>query len=63
VKAKKPLVQSNQFIMPNGHEATTGTGDTAYPWLIEGLFFYAAFAYVYFLCSRGLLNGLASGTN
>jgi ribonucleoside-diphosphate reductase beta chain len=27
------------------------------------LFFYGAFAYVYFLRSRGLLNGLASGTN
>jgi ribonucleoside-diphosphate reductase beta chain len=30
---------------------------------IEGLFFYGAFAYVYFLRSRGFLNGLASGTN
>jgi ribonucleoside-diphosphate reductase beta chain len=30
---------------------------------VEGLFFYGAFAYVYFLRSRGLLNGLASGTN
>lgn len=30
---------------------------------IEGLFFFAAFAYVYFLRSRGLLDGLASGTN
>lgn len=30
---------------------------------IEGLFFYGAFAYVYFLRSRGLLLGLASGTN
>ncbi len=30
---------------------------------IEGLFFYAAFAYVYFLRSRGLLHGLAAGTN
>jgi ribonucleoside-diphosphate reductase beta chain len=30
---------------------------------VEGLFFYAAFAYVYFLRSRGLLNGLATGTN
>ena len=30
---------------------------------IEGLFFYAAFAYVYFLRSKGLLDGLASGTN
>lgn len=31
--------------------------------VIEGLFFYGAFAYVDFLRSRGLLNGLASGTN
>ena len=30
---------------------------------IEGLFFFAAFAYVYFLRSKGLLNGLADGTN
>lgn len=30
---------------------------------IEGLFFFGAFAYVYFLRSRGLLHGLASGTN
>lgn len=30
---------------------------------IEGLFFYAAFAYVYFMRSKGLLSGLASGTN
>ena len=30
---------------------------------IEGLFFYGAFAYAYFLRPRGLLNGLASGTN
>ena len=29
----------------------------------EGLFFFAAFAYVYFLRSRGLLHGLAAGTN
>ncbi|MDH2427134.1 ribonucleotide-diphosphate reductase subunit beta [Sphaerisporangium sp. TRM90804] len=30
---------------------------------IEGLFFYGAFAYVYWLRSRGLLGGLATGTN
>lgn len=30
---------------------------------IEGLFFFGAFAYVYFLRSKGLLDGLASGTN
>jgi ribonucleoside-diphosphate reductase beta chain len=30
---------------------------------IEGLFFFGAFAYVYYLRSKGLLDGLASGTN
>ncbi len=30
---------------------------------VEGLFFMGAFAYVYFLRSKGLLQGLASGTN
>ena len=30
---------------------------------IEGLFFFGAFAYVYYLRSRGLLPGLATGTN
>jgi ribonucleoside-diphosphate reductase beta chain len=30
---------------------------------IEGLFFFGAFAYVYFLRSRGLLHGLAAGTS
>lgn len=30
---------------------------------IEGLFFFGAFAYVYFLRSKGLLHGLATGTN
>jgi ribonucleoside-diphosphate reductase beta chain len=30
---------------------------------IEGLFFFGAFSYVYFLRSRGLLHGLAAGTN
>jgi len=34
-----------------------------YALCVEGLFFFAAFAYVYFLRSKGLLNGLASGTN
>src|SRR5688572_14410623 len=29
---------------------------------IEGLFLFAAFAYVYFLLSKGLLHGLAAGT-
>jgi ribonucleoside-diphosphate reductase beta chain len=30
---------------------------------IEGLFFYGAFAYVYYLRDKGLLSGLADGTN
>jgi ribonucleoside-diphosphate reductase beta chain len=30
---------------------------------IEGLFFFGAFAYVYFLRAKGLLHGLAGGTN
>ncbi|HVY41282.1 MAG TPA: ribonucleotide-diphosphate reductase subunit beta [Polyangia bacterium] len=30
---------------------------------VEGLFFFGAFAYVYFLRSRGLLHGLTAGTN
>lgn len=34
-----------------------------YACAIEGLFFFAAFAYVYYLRSKGLLNGLATGTN
>jgi ribonucleoside-diphosphate reductase beta chain len=36
---------------------------TCFASCIEGLFFFGAFAYVYFLSSRGLLPGLASGTN
>jgi ribonucleoside-diphosphate reductase beta chain len=36
---------------------------TCFASCIEGLFFFGAFAYVYFLRSRGLLPGLASGTN
>jgi len=34
-----------------------------YATCIEGLFFFAAFAYVYYLRSKGMLNGLATGTN
>lgn len=30
---------------------------------VEGLFFFGAFAYVYYLRSQGLFNGLATGTN
>jgi ribonucleoside-diphosphate reductase beta chain len=36
---------------------------TAFAACIEGLFFFGAFAYVYFLRSRGLLPGLAAGTS
>ena len=35
----------------------------AFAAVIEGLFFFGAFAYVYYLRSRGLLHGLGSGTN
>jgi ribonucleoside-diphosphate reductase beta chain len=35
---------------------------TCFAACIEGLFFFGAFAYVYFLRSRGLLPGLAAGT-
>ncbi len=35
---------------------------TCFASCIEGLFFFGAFAYVYFLRSRGLLPGLAAGT-
>ena len=36
---------------------------TCFAACLEGLFFFAAFAYVYFLRSKGLFQGLASGTN
>jgi ribonucleoside-diphosphate reductase beta chain len=36
---------------------------TCFAACIEGLFFFGAFAYVYYLRSRGLLPGLAAGTN
>ena len=36
---------------------------TCFAACIEGLFFFGAFAYVYFLRSRGLLPGLAAGTS
>jgi ribonucleoside-diphosphate reductase beta chain len=36
---------------------------TCFASCIEGLFFFGAFAYIYFLRSRGLLHGLAAGTN
>lgn len=35
----------------------------AFATAVEGMFFFAAFAYVYYLRDRGLLHGLASGTN
>lgn len=36
---------------------------TCFATCIEGLFFFGAFAYVYYLRSKGMLDGLASGTN
>jgi ribonucleoside-diphosphate reductase beta chain len=52
-------------------ESTTNDADkrrfllnlTCFASCIEGLFFFGAFAYVYFLRSRGLLPGLAAGTS
>jgi ribonucleoside-diphosphate reductase beta chain len=35
----------------------------AFACAVEGMFFFAAFAYVYYLRDRGLLHGLGSGTN
>jgi ribonucleoside-diphosphate reductase beta chain len=35
----------------------------AFATCVEGLFFFGAFAYVYYLRDKGLLHGLASGTN
>ena len=35
----------------------------AFAGCVEGMFFFAAFAYVYWFRSRGYLHGLASGTN
>lgn len=35
----------------------------AFACAVEGMFFFAAFAYVYYLRDRGVLHGLASGTN
>ena len=36
---------------------------TVFPGMDEGLFFFGAFAYVYYLRDKGLLPGLADGTN
>lgn len=36
---------------------------TTFATAVEGLFFMGAFAYVYYLRNKGLLHGLASGTN
>lgn len=35
----------------------------AFACAIEGMFFFAAFAYVYYMRDRGLLHGLGAGTN
>jgi ribonucleoside-diphosphate reductase beta chain len=55
----------------NGIDSLQGPGDRkmfllnliCFAACIEGMFFFAAFAYVYFLRSKGLLHGLAAGTN
>ena len=52
-RARKPDEHRRQFLL----------NLICFAGCIEGLFFFAAFAYVYFLRSSGLLNGLAAGTN
>lgn len=45
------------------HRRTFALNLVCFAACIEGLFFFAAFAYVYFLRSKGILQGLAAGTN
>lgn len=56
-------VQSLQRIESDAQRRQFLLNLTCFAACIEGLFFFAAFAYVYFLRSRGLLPGLAAGTN
>ena len=56
-------VQSLQRIESDADRRRFLLNLTCFAACIEGLFFFAAFAYVYFLRSRGLLPGLAAGTN
>lgn len=56
-------VQSLERIETEEHRRDFLLNVICFAAVIEGMFFFAAFAYVYFLRSKGLLNGLASGTN
>ena len=56
-------VQDLQLLDTRGQKRAFLLNLVCFACCIEGLFFFAAFAYVWFLRSRGLLPGLASGTN
>jgi ribonucleoside-diphosphate reductase beta chain len=56
-------VFSLERIQSEDHKRAFLMNLTCFAACIEGLFFFGAFAYVYFLRSRGLLPGLAAGTN
>ena len=56
-------VQDLQRLETREHRRTFLLNLICFACCIEGLFFFAAFAYVWFLRSRGLLPGLAAGTN
>lgn len=56
-------VFSLQRIASDGDKRRFLLNLTCFASCIEGLFFFGAFAYVYFLRSRGMLPGLAAGTN
>ncbi len=56
-------IQSLQKLETKAHRRQFLLNLICFAGCIEGLFFFAAFAYVYFLRSRGLLHGLAGGTN
>ncbi|AXK73486.1 ribonucleoside-diphosphate reductase [Lysobacter sp. TY2-98] len=56
-------IQGLQRLETRGDRRTLLLNLICFACCIEGLFFFAAFAYVWFLRSRGLLPGLAAGTN
>jgi ribonucleoside-diphosphate reductase beta chain len=56
-------IQGLQRLDTREHRRTFLLNLICFACCIEGLFFFAAFAYVWFLRSRGLLPGLAAGTN
>jgi ribonucleoside-diphosphate reductase beta chain len=56
-------IQDLQRLETQDHRRAFLKNLIAFAACVEGLFFFAAFAYVYYLRSRGLLHGLATGTN